>query len=154
MAEHHVFLIFGEFDSDLWSLSRDRHVWLMASPGNDVQARRVWDRESKPYTALSGVTTFPCKGSSLAELFGMLLTVDGHHDEWSVDDPWTAIHVRGIPVDGVTGQRVSFELGFGCRVLPEDGGFVIIRAAQLHAAADEARDEATAKPSPSPAAER
>lgn len=154
MAEHHVVLIFGEFHGDLWSLSRNQHVWLMHSPANHAEAERVWDREDDSYTPLHGVTTFDCDGASPTELLRILITVDHHHDESSVDDPWTAIHVRGIPSDGITSERVSAELGFGCRVLPEEGGFVIIRAAQLDAAADESRDDATAKPKPSRATRR
>jgi hypothetical protein len=154
MAEHHVFLIFGDFDGDLWSLSRDQHVWLMDSPANDAEATRVWNRDSEPYTPLHGVTTFECAGASPTELFRILVTVDGHHDDSSVDDPWTAIHVRGMAMEGTTSERLSSELGFLCRVLPEDGGFVIIRAAQLDAAADDSRDHATKRSNPSRAPRR
>ena len=134
MAEHHVVLIFGEFDGDLWTLSRDRHVWLMSSPGNDAAAEHVWSKGPDPYSPQHGVTTFSCDGATPAELYRMLATVDGHHDEASVDDPWMAIHVRGVPLDGITKERVSEELGIECQVLLEGDGITIIRQPNSHGA--------------------
>ncbi|MFK7739555.1 MAG: hypothetical protein AB8H80_04460 [Planctomycetota bacterium] len=127
MGEHRVFLIFGELGEDLWSLSRECHVWLMSSPGNDAAAERVWSRDDEPYTPECGVTTFRCDDDSPAELLRMLVTVDQHHDEHSVDVPWSAIHVRGFQLSGISAAEVANELGMPCQVLPEDGGLAIIR---------------------------
>lgn len=137
MAEHHVFLILGDFQGDLWSFSRSQHVWLLSSPHNDVQARMVWDREPKDYSALRGVTTFRGSGASVSEFYRMLGTVDHHHDEHSADVPWTAIHVRGVAPAEISDAAVADEIGDGFQIFPEPGGFAIIRAAQQGDAADD-----------------
>lgn len=120
-VDRHVFLIFGEYRGDLWELSRKQHVWLMNTPANDVAARRVWDAGSEDDTPLRGVSTFVCDEATVAEVHEMLVTIAEHHDGWAV------IHVRGMPMDGVTDEAVSDVLGFACSVQPEDGGFAVLR---------------------------
>ena len=122
-----MFLILGELGEDLWSISRDSHVWLRSSPGNDTAAAAVWSRVDEPYTPERGVTTFRCDYVSVTELLRLLVTVDEHHGEDAVDVPWAAIHVCGFPLGRITAAEIAAELGVPCQVLPTDGGLAIIR---------------------------
>ena len=69
MVDHQVFFILQDFDGDLWSLSREHHVWLMKSPANDEAAHRVWGRESGNFSPLHGVTTFDSSGDRLRDFY-------------------------------------------------------------------------------------
>ena len=131
MAEHRVFLIFGDVHGDLWSLSNRQHVWLMRSPINQSEAQRVWQRAADAALPHPGVTLFDSDAPSTTEVLRMLVTVDQHHGDDSAAEPWTVIHVRGVQGVDVTSELVSAALGFRCRTLPEDGGFAIVRGVDL-----------------------
>jgi hypothetical protein len=129
---HNVFLILDtSFAGDLWSVSREAHIWLIKSIQNDVAARAVWDRETEDYSPLRGVTTFDGYADRIETFYSFLGTIDAHHDEYAASEPWDAIHVLGVSLDEVRGPRIAEELGLEAVVLDaEPGGFAIKRAAQ------------------------
>lgn len=131
MLDHHVLFILRDFEGDLWSLSRGAHVWLVDTPGNHAAARGVWDRENDGHSPLSGVTTFASSGDCLADFYQLLRTIDEHHDEYSAASQWGIITVRGVRFDQIDADRIRAALR--CTrlgILPDSGGFAIIRAAQ------------------------
>ena len=131
MVDHQVFFILQDHDGDLRSLSRTGHVWLAHSPTNDEAARRVWNREPDAYSPLHGVTMFASSSDRLADFYEFLATIDEHHGTYSAPTAWGVIHVRGVPIEQIAPARIATELGdVPFRILPESGGFAIIRAAQ------------------------
>lgn len=132
---HEVFFVLGDFDGDLWSLSRVHHVWLVASAHNRSLAKDVWARESKDHgeTAgvMSGVTTFDGSVDAVADFYALLGTIDQHHDEHSASEAWSSIHVRGLPLADVDATRIDGELEGRCvKLVCETGGFAIVRQRQ------------------------
>lgn len=123
---HDVFLILDpDFSTDLWSLSRGSHVWLIQSPHNDLAVQAVWERETGGYTLLRGVTRFKGSGELTESFYDTLNTIDQHH----VAPAWDAIRVIGISLDDVHLDRVAKELGDApVELVVTDRGFTIQRA--------------------------
>ena len=131
MSHEVYFVLDRAFARDLWSLSRNSHVWLIQSPPNDAAARRVWDRETDGHSLLHGVTTFVGANDTSDSFYAFLGTIDEHHGEHSATDPWDTIHVIGFPLESARPNRIAEELRVTIDVLQaEDGGFSIRRAAQ------------------------
>ena len=128
---HEVFLILDhEFSGDVWALSRSAHVWLIKSPQNDAAARVVWDSESKSDAPLQRVTTFDGAQDANDSFYNLLSTIDRHHNEYSAPEPWSAIHVIGLPLDKASADRIAAELGVEVLLHKSEGdGFTIRRAA-------------------------
>lgn len=138
MLDHKVFFILRDFTGDLWALSRGAHVWLVHSPANAEAAHCVRGRETGGHSPLSGVTTFASSGDCLADFYRFLETIDEHHNENSAAPPWRSINVRGVPVEQVDADRIRDALDCDhLQLLPESGGFAIVRVAQYGAAADD-----------------
>ena len=109
---HDVYIILDRgFAGDLWSLSRKTHVWLIKSKCNEAAARLVWDRETGGYSPLNGVTTFEGADGTGDSLYGILSTIDEHHDEYAAQLPWGTIHVIGCRWESVRPGRIAEELG-------------------------------------------
>jgi hypothetical protein len=132
------FILDRGFAGDLWSLSRDSHVWLIKSTCNEVAARLVWAREPDGHSPLRGVTTFDGGEDTSDSFYRFLGTMDEHHGEYSAPEPWDTIHVIGFPLDRARPDRIADELGVETVLLaPEGGGFAIRRAAQQGDAPDD-----------------
>ena len=128
MTRHEVFFILGDFEGDLWRLSRAHHVWLVRSQHNTALAEAVWARESQGYSALCGVTVFDGTGDRTQEFYEFLGTIDEHHGTYSAPVAWSAIHVRGVDTSDVDeGDTSSVLGGVAVQILPESGGFAIVR---------------------------
>ena len=128
MSGHEVVLYLGEFDGDLWALSRMHHVWLGQSAHNEALAKEVWSRDTAAATPCSGVTTFEASRDAVADLYRWLSVIDEHHDEHAGSEPWSRIHVRGLRLEDVDESRIAGELDAErVRILPESGGFAIVR---------------------------
>jgi len=129
---HEVFVILdARFAGDLWRFSRAGHVWLTRSAENEAAARAVWDREPEEYSPLRGVSLFDGSGDACEDFYGMLETIEDHHDEYSAAGPWNTIHVIGLPVRTVRPDRIAEELSVEAVGLDMEGdGFAIRRAAQ------------------------
>ncbi len=128
---HEVFLILDtSFDGDLWSLSREGHVWIVQSPENDAAARAVRERETEGYSPLRGVTTFNGSEDVNAIFYSYLGVIDCHHNQSAAPQPWDTIHVVGLSRKMVRPERIAESLGVESLVLTkEPQGFAIRRAA-------------------------
>ena len=114
---HDVYIILDRaFAGDLWSLSRNSHVWLIKSPCNEAAARLVWGRETNGYSPLHGVTTFDGAENTSDGLYEILDTIDEHHNEYSASKPWNTIHVIGFRwrVHGRTGSLRNWDSRRSC----------------------------------------
>lgn len=119
------------FDGDLWALSRSAHVWIVRSPRNEAAARAVWERDADTRSSPSGVTVFDGSIDATATFYASLGTIALHHDEFSSPEPWSTIHVVGLPIDRVRPERVAKALSVDAvRLAPEAGGFAITCAAR------------------------
>ena len=135
MNSHEVFLIVDpSFSGDLWSLSRNAHVWIINSQSNDAAAHAVWSGETVGHSPAAGVTTFRGSSDPSETLYGLLGTIDEHHGQHAAVRPWDKIHVVGLGIDSVSIDRIGDELGLASlRLEVEGNGFVIRRAAGLGA---------------------
>lgn len=126
---HEVYFVLDRaFDGDLWSLSRNAHVWIIKSTCNEHAARLVWDRETEDYSPLHGVTMFDGAQIASEDLYTLLGTIDAHHSEYDAPRPWDAIHVIGFPLASARRERIAQELGVEhLSVDPEGAGFAIRR---------------------------
>jgi len=126
---HHVFFILdAEFVGDLWELSRLAHVWLIKSPLNEAAARTVWDRETKDFSPLHGVTLFDGSEDNAKSFYAFLSTIDMHHDEYSAPRPWDTLHVIGLPIDVINPDWVAEQLETNVVMeTSESEGFIIKR---------------------------
>lgn len=131
MTRHEVFFILDPyFTGDLWSLSREAHVWLIESAHNKALAQAVWERETKEHSPLIGVTTFEGSDDPSETFYRFLGTIDDHHNEYSAPRPWDTIYVIGFPLERASQDRIAEELGVdSVRLDSQSSGFAIHRAA-------------------------
>jgi hypothetical protein len=131
MTHDVYFILDRKFDGDLLALSRSAHVWLIKSPHNESAAQSVWEQHSDTSPPGSGVTTFGGAVDVIRSFYGLLGTIDQHHDEYAAEGPWSTIHVLGLPQDDVQPELIADELCVQAVTLEPDGrGFAIRRAAQ------------------------
>jgi hypothetical protein len=139
MSHNVYFILDRDFTGDLWSLSRNSHVWIIRSTCNEAATRLVWNRETDGHSPLQGVTTFDGAEDTSDSFYGYLGTIDDHHGEYSAPEPWDTIHVIGFSLDSARPDRIAEALGVESVLLdPEGGGFAIRRATQQGDAPDDA----------------
>ncbi|MBC8329844.1 MAG: hypothetical protein H8E31_13975 [Planctomycetes bacterium] len=130
--QHQVAIVLDRcFGGDLWTLSREVHVWIVRSDHNEGVARAVWNRETEEFPVKQRVTVFDGAREPGSALFSILGTVDLHHNEYSAPEPWDSILVVGLTSGAVDLNLVARELGgISLSVSPEDEGFRIKRTVQ------------------------
>jgi hypothetical protein len=120
-----VFVVFGDLDEDLATLSRKGHVWLAGTAANQSATELVWAASGD--ATLLGVTTFDECCASAAALYDLLPMVDLHHAAW------TEMHVRGLSAAAVSQAAIAAALHAAVHLTLEYGGFRIVHSAREHA---------------------
>src|SRR5687767_6612446 len=124
------FILEPAFAGDLWDLSRTAHVWICDTPSNSGRIQAVWDAGTEGYSARSGVTSFDLGADGLETFYSYLGTLDTHHDEYSDELPWSAIHVLGVRAQEVSLERILDEVSAESVALePRERGFTVRRTA-------------------------
>jgi hypothetical protein len=128
---HEVILILRrDFEGDLWSLSREAHVWIIQSPENSLAVQAVRERETEGYSPLRGVTSFTGGDDVSADFYDLLSVIDCHHNQSAAPRPWDKIHVIGMPRRITRRKQVAEVLGVPVAIDYEPQAFTIRRAEQ------------------------
>jgi len=126
-VEHAVALVLiRDFGSRLEGLAERLHVWLVDTPTNLAEARRIWS-ESRARSLERGVTVFDAGTAADPDEIArqQLDTIDLHHGSWSHDPPWSRLEVYGArPTSDLVADLV--ELGF-TKIAATPDGFTATR---------------------------
>ncbi len=96
--EHKVVLVVDpNFGEKAIELACSAHVWIVASPGNNIVAESLWKDSKQEFSINTGISTFEASPNSTPEdtVIDIIDTIDEHHDSSSGDFSWKCIEVYG-----------------------------------------------------------
>lgn len=98
MKQEIYFILDKNWKEDLYSLSRERHIWICQSEINSVQIKNVWEKDKGNYSQTKGVTAFELKDTIEKTFYDVLGSIDDHHHRYNFPDDgeWTKILVFGM----------------------------------------------------------
>lgn len=127
MKQHVYFIMDKKFIGDIWSLSRDRHIWICNSESNTPKIKAVWEKD-KDYSQLKGVTSFDLSDNPLDCYYKFLGTINEHHSgDYPDIEPWDHIAVWGIELRCVSRSMVKKCLEVKVRFEEREDHFIIKR---------------------------
>ncbi len=123
-----VYLVLDKkWKENLFTTSRNRHIWICNSEQNDIQIQETWKMD-KEYNLNKGVTSFKIHDSLLNEFYNIIDQIQIHHCAGASNiNEWKRIVVFGIDYNEIMKTEIEEILDSKVDIEKNENGFCIIK---------------------------